>query len=110
MKATNYTAAKNILKSIIILTGIFLLQINTLLAGNEKSIPSEEFSFNSLILILSPSTPKEADFNDAAMTVSDLTILVPSVPAEADFSDSDPATISITALAPATPTEADFTD
>lgn len=59
---------------------------------------------------LAPVTPKEADFEDSGLTVSDyIRLLSPSTPAEPDFEEIElPLQTVPDALIPIPPAEADF--
>ena len=109
MKATN-NITNNILKSLIVLVSIFFFQINTISAEGFNTNPPVNFTINTLVTILAPTTPSVSDFNDAELNVSDNTNLAPVTPAEADFSDSFDTNDNMNTLAPGTPAEADFND
>ena len=89
----------------IILATVLTLSMNVLFAGNDGVAVNSE---TNTVLVLAPSTPAEATFED--MTEATATFnLAPVTPIEADFSDVvTELTINITTLAPVTPSEADF--
>jgi hypothetical protein len=112
MKTTNMLT----MKSLYILAAILGVQFNTTFAAvNFTELPGlsnkTEIVVNSQ---LTPVTPDEATFEDAAemseptFKISDL---APVLPIVADFNDGAPtAEISMLNLAPVTPKEADFED
>jgi hypothetical protein len=121
------------MKTIIILAAVLMLQINSIFANvegvpvnknEEMAIPSvlmlapstpQEATFEELvpsaeISTAAPVTPKEATFDDAVDDIRTF-ILAPVVPSEADFNDSEEVAVSVgISMAPATPAEADFTE
>ena len=112
MKATN-NITNYILKSLILLISVFLIRINTASAGGYNFTPSASFSLYNLISVLSPLTPKEADFEDVFSTRIEnfvTSVLNPAVPSEAGFDESPETIDNIAGLAPVNPSEADFTD
>ena len=112
MKATN-NITNSILKSLIIFISVFFIQISTVSARGYNLLPSASFSINNLITVLSPLTPKEADFEDAlSADIENLinSVLIPGIPAEADFEESPETVSNFAGLAPLTPSEATFND
>ena len=106
MKA-HYNITGNLLKSLIIFAVISIFTINNSYATGFNFSPRISFSLSDLVASLAPTTPKEADFDDAeAINTS----LAPVTPAEADFSDAETSNSDITTLAPVTPVTADFND
>ena len=102
---------KTIYKSILIIAILFLsgMTINTSYAGKpsaEKALSTNDMQG------LAPTTPVEADFNDADINLTFTIIaLAPITPVEADFNDADiNLTFDIIVLAPTIPAEADFSD
>lgn len=93
----------------IILTTLFILQVNSLFSNNDgvpvKSIKEMNFS---TVLISAPVTPKEATFEETG-SAAEIFILTPVTPKEAPF-EEETEEISISGLAPVTPAEADFSD
>lgn len=109
MKATN-NITRNIAKSLIVLTSIFFFHTNTIFAEGFNTNPPLNFTINTLVTILAPTTPSVTDFTDAELNVTDNTNLAPVTPAEADFNDSTANALNMNTLAPETPAEADFND
>ena len=109
MKAT-YNITNNIMKSLIILTSIFFIQISTSFAGGYNLTPSANNSIDILITTLAPTAPSSTDFSDAELEAADFSNLAPVVPSEADFNDTPFTIFSLTDLAPVNPAEADFND
>jgi len=93
----------------IIFAAVLVLQINSLFASYE-GVPmkaNKEMNF-STVLLLAPTTPKEATFEDTA-PAAEIFVLAPVTPKEASFED-EAEDLIITSLAPVTPAEADFND
>jgi len=121
---------------ILILTGMFLLSVNTMFASTDsdsKEMSNEAASLNTSMLApvapavatfeemtestvstltistFAPITPEEATFEDALDTEMIFDGLAPVQPAFASFEDEIAnTTIDIASLAPATPLFADF--
>ena len=109
MKAL-YNISSKILKSLIIISTILFLQVNTTFAEGNTINPSVTLSMNTLLSILAPTTPATSDFSDAELNLSDIETLAPVVPSEAGFGDSDEIKINMNYLALDVPAEADFND
>jgi hypothetical protein len=117
----------------IFLTGIMILQVNSIFANSDgvpmgsnkemnlsafllsapvtpKEATFEEFSTAAEITLLAVVTPKEATFDDET-EIFMMARFAPVTPAEADFNDPEPIyNAPVISLLPVTPTEADFTD
>ena len=93
-----------------ILAVIFTLQTGLLCAGNETlTTPATETTSSLNILLLAPSSPVEATFEDIA--VDDTFFgLSPVTPTDASFEDFSSAMISVNTLSPIIPAFADFSD
>ncbi|MEI7501229.1 MAG: hypothetical protein WCK84_12385 [Bacteroidota bacterium] len=94
----------------ILVAAVLTLQGSILFAGNESStVPVRNESYTNTFIMLAPTTPLEATFEDAASEMVSNFDLAPGTPTVADFED---ATIVMTVdneiLAPVTPAEADF--
>jgi hypothetical protein len=138
MKATNNTAA-NILKSLVIVSGIFFFSFNNAYAGGLGFNPRVSGSLSGLLSALAPSTPREADFEESLSSkisnyvrsamekVSSVTEdlgdsisafvgeilaeeLQPSVPPTTDINDSELGIAELSPLTPSVPASADFSD
>ena len=104
MKAL-YNISSKILKSLIIISTILFLQVNTTFAEGNTINPSVTLSMNTLLSILAPTTPATSDFSDAELNLSDIETLAPVVPSEAGFGDSDEIKINMNYLALDVPAE-----
>ena len=93
----------------IVIVAIFILEGSYIFAGNTETKSSSNWNVSSsLVLMLAPTAPSEATFEDE-ISLTDLAGLAPVTPLEAEFSDAVPeAGIDIYSLAPVTPLEADF--
>lgn len=104
--------------AILTISVIFLLSIRTVFAGNDLESPGVNASITeSLLKILAPVTPKEANFDEESLSMDkNLTIgsLVPITPKTAAFDDILPTEMSLKELlqllAPKSPKEVDFND
>jgi hypothetical protein len=93
----------------IILATLLIVQVNSLLASNDGvPVKTNKEMSSGAVLLLSPSTPKEATFEEMA-PAAEIFVLAPVTPKEASFED-ETEDLSITNLAPVTPAEADFND
>lgn len=104
-------------KTIYILVALLGLQFNTMFAaGNYSELPVMSKESVSIVnsVMLTPSTPAEATFEDLIESdelFSNFSALAPVIPMVADFSDGAPVSeINMISLAPVTPKEADFED
>jgi hypothetical protein len=93
----------------IILATLLILQVSFLFASNDGVPVNTNKEMNlSTVLLLAPSTPKEATFEEMAPK-AEILVLAPFTPTEATFEDEAEG-FSISSLAPVTPAEADFND
>ncbi|MEI7501152.1 MAG: hypothetical protein WCK84_11980 [Bacteroidota bacterium] len=94
----------------VIMAAVLTLQGSILFAGNESSaVPVRNESYASTLIMLAPTTPLEATFEDAASEMVSNFELAPVTPTVADFEDAILVlTVDNRVLAPVTPAEADF--
>jgi hypothetical protein len=100
---------KPTMKTIMMISAVFILQINSLFASYD-GVPAKvnkEMNF-SAVLTLAPTTPKEATFEEMA-PVAELLISAPVTPKEATFGD-EAEDIILISFASVTPKEATFED
>ena len=102
------------MKATSILTSIILVTVSTLaFAGNgdPRSQPATELSYEQ-IAYLAPTTPLEADYDDAVTSSPALLVLsalAPDVPGVADYDDSVPGwSVTSSRGEPVFPLSADF--
>ncbi|MEI6883459.1 MAG: hypothetical protein WCO02_03165 [Bacteroidota bacterium] len=92
--------------STIILSAVLTLIANVLFASNDiLSVPVANATTVSMTS-LAPTTPCEADFNDATLMI-DAAYLAPSMPTEASMEEMNYEMVSALNLAPVNPSTAD---
>jgi hypothetical protein len=90
----------------IILAAVLTFTANGLFASNDNAVPMVNSTTVSMTS-LAPTTPCEADFEDASLTV-DVAFLAPTTPTEASMDELNYEVLSALNLAPVTPNVTDF--